>query len=302
MHNKTIIIAGGSGFLGKVLDNYFSNKSYLVKILTRHPKRDNEIYWNAKELGDWQKALERTDVLINLTGKSVDCRYTDKNKKEIYDSRINSTHLLGLAVNLCKKPPKVWFNSSTATIYEGSLTQEMTEENGIIGDDFSMNIAKSWEKAFNEITVPKTRKVLLRTSIVLGKNGGALIPLKQLTKFGLGGKQATGNQKVSWIHETDFARAIEHIIEKGLKGVFNLSVPNPTNNFTLMKTLRSVMKSPFGINHPKWLIKFGAFLIGTEPELVLKSRNVIPKRLLNNNFNFFYKDINLALINLIPLQ
>ncbi len=299
MYNKTIIIAGGSGFLGQVLETYFSTKGYTIKILTRNPKRDNEIYWNAVDLGNWQHELEHAEVLINLTGKSVDCRYTEENKKEIYNSRINSTHLLGLAVNLCDNPPKIWFNSSTATIYKSSLNQEMTEEKGIIGDDFSMNIAKSWEKAFHEITLPKTKKIVLRTSIVLGKKGGAIVPLKQLAKFGLGGKQASGKQKVSWIHEEDFARAIEYIIDNDLKGTFNLSVPKPTNNLTLMKTLRKVIKSPFGISYPKWLIKFGAFVIGTEPELVLKSRNVIPQRLLKNDFNFLYKDIDLALTDLL---
>ncbi len=299
MYNKTIIIAGGSGFLGQVLEAFFSKKGYRIKILTRKPKRHNEIYWDAKNLGDWQYELENSEVLINLTGKSVDCRYTSKNKKEIYNSRIQSTRLLGMAVNSCNNPPKIWFNSSTATIYKNSLKQEMTEETGVIGDDFSMNIAKSWEKAFNEIIIPKTRKVILRTAIVLGKKGGALIPLKRLAKFGLGGKQASGKQKVSWIHEIDFARAIQYIIENNLKGTFNLSVPKPTNNLILMKTLRKIIKSPFGINHPIWLIKLGAFLIGTESELVLKSRNVIPERLLTNNFKFLYKDIDIAMRDLL---
>jgi len=297
---KTIIIAGGSGFLGQVLNQYLSKKGYTVKVLTRYPKNKNDLYWNAKDIGDWTTHLENSEALINLTGKSVDCRYTDKNKKEIYNSRMDSTNILGLAINLCENPPKAWMNSSTATIYRHSLDKEMTEENGELGDDFSMNIAKSWESTFYNITNPKTRKIALRCSIVMGKNGGALIPLKQLTKIGLGGKQASGNQKVSWIHEIDFARAIEFLLEnKELKGNFNLSVPKPITNNKLMKNLRKIIGIPFGINHPKWLLKIGAFIIGTETELVLKSRNVVPQRLQNNNFQFLYKDIDLALHDLL---
>lgn len=297
---KTITIAGGSGFLGQVLENYFSEKGDSVYILTRRPKRENEIYWNAKDLDDWTKILDKTDVLINLTGKSVDCRYNEINKKRIYDSRVDSTHALGLAINLCDNPPEIWLNSSTATIYRHSTDKQMTEENGEIGDDFSMNIAKSWEKAFYSITNPNTRKIALRTAIVMGKNGGAIQPLKQLVRFGLGGKQASGEQKVSWIHELDFARAVEFLIEhKSLNGQFNLSVLNPTNNKTLMKNFRKVMHIPIGISHPEWLLKLGAKLIGTETELVLKSRNVIPQRLLDNGFSFIHTDIECALEDLL---
>ncbi|WP_303318183.1 TIGR01777 family oxidoreductase [Flavivirga abyssicola] len=299
---KTIIIAGGSGFLGQILEDYFTKKEYLVKILTRYPKRKNDIYWNAKDLGEWAKELEKTECLINLTGKSVDCRYTEKNKKLIYNSRINPTHLLGLAINHCENPPKIWMNSSTATIYKHSLDEEMTEEHGEIGDDFSMNIAKSWEQAFNTITTPKTRKIILRTSIVLGKNGGALIPLKKITKLGLGGKQGNGNQKVSWIHQLDFAKIIEFLIHhKNLSGIFNLCVPKPTNNNTLMKSLRKVLPPHFGIPHSKPFLEFGAKIIGTETELVLKSRNVIPKRLLYNGYSFKYTNIESALFDLLNI-
>ncbi|WP_299125623.1 TIGR01777 family oxidoreductase [uncultured Winogradskyella sp.] len=296
---KTITIAGGSGFLGQVLENYFSEKGYTIYILTRNPKRDNDIKWNAKDLDKWTSILEQTDVLINLTGKSVDCRYTEANKKLIHDSRIDSTRLLGLAITNCKNPPKTWLNMSTSTIYEGSYRKEMTETNGDIGDDFSMNIAKSWEAAFNAIETPKTKKVILRTSIVIGKNGGALIPLKRLTKFGLGGKQWHGKQKVSWIHETDFARAIDFIIGRKLEGIFNIVSPKPITNRILMKTLRKVMKVPFGLSHPKWLLKMGAQIIGTESELVLKSRNVIPENLKANGFKYKYRKIEDAFSDLL---
>jgi len=297
---KTIVIAGGTGFLGNILETHFTKQGYQVNILTRNPTRENEIYWNAKDLGDLTDHLNDIEALINLTGKSVDCRYNDNNKKAIYNSRIDSTNLLGLAVNLCETPPKVWINSSTATIYEHSLQKQMTEENGDIGNDFSMNIAKSWEKTFYDITNPKTRKIALRTSIVMGRKGGGLIPLKRLTQFGLGGKQASGDQKVSWIHEVDFARAVTFLIENNnLEGNFNLSVKKPTDNKTLMYNLRKTIGISFGVSHPIWLIKFGAWLIGTEAELVLKSRNVIPERLLKEGFQFLYEDIDLALHDLL---
>jgi len=296
---KTIVIAGGSGFLGQVIEDHFIQKGYKVIILTRQSKKENEIYWNAKDLGKWTTVLENSDVLINLTGKSVDCRYNEKNKKLIYDSRINSTNILGLAINLCENPPKLWMNASTATIYRDSYDKEMSEDNGEIGNDFSMNIAKSWENAFYSITNPKTRKIALRTAIVLGKNGGAFKPLKTLTKLGLGGKQGHGNQKVSWIHELDFARAVEFLINnENLIGNFNLCVPKPTDNKTLMKSLRKANGISFGIPQPKALLNLGAKIIGTETELILKSRNVIPERLLNEGFEFDYPDIKIALQSL----
>lgn len=297
---KKIIIAGGSGFLGRVLESHFIEKGYSVKIFTRSPQRENELYWNAKDFGEWTKSLEGSDVLINLTGKSVDCRYTEANKKLIHDSRIDATRVLGLAINLCEQPPKLWMNASTATIYEGSLTKEHDEETGTIGDDFSMNIAKSWEQAFYDIKNPHTRKVALRTAIVFGKNGGALIPLKKLTQLGLGGTQGSGDQKVSWIHEDDFASALTFLIEhQDLSGNFNLCVPKPTDNKTLMTVLRKTLGMPIGISHPERLLHIGAKLIGTETELILKSRNVIPKRLLDHGFNFKYKTLEDSLFNLL---
>lgn len=297
---KQMIIAGGTGFLGNVLENFFSQKGYKVKILTRNPTKENHVFWDAKHLDNWIKHIENCDILINLAGKSVDCRYTQEHKQLIHDSRIDSTAILGEAINLCKNPPKVWLNSSTATIYRHSLDKLMTEEDGEIGNDFSMNIAKSWEKAFNNSKNPKTRKVILRTSIVLGKHGGALIPLKNLTQFGLGGKQGKGNQKVSWIHEIDFARAIEFIInDKSLEGVFNLCVPQPTNNALLMESLRKTLHMPFGLSHPKWMLEIGAKLIGTETELVLKSRNVTAQGLLENGFKFHFNNIEVAVQNLL---
>ena len=167
----------------------------------------------------------------------------------------------------------------------------MDEINGEIGNDFSMNIAKSWEKAFFETETPKTLKTALRTSIVLGKNGGAFIPLKTLAKFGFGGKQGKGNQFISWIHEEDFAKAVAFVIEKKLENKINIVSPSPIRNIDFMAKLQKAVGMPFGISQPEWLLKIGARIINTEHELVLKSRNVIPKRLQENGFTFQYDSV-----------
>lgn len=300
---KKLVIAAGTGFLGNVLINHFKNKFEEIVILTRGESRTSEtikyVNWDAKTFSGWEKELENTSVLINLAGKSVDCRYTEENKNEILNSRIDSTKILNQAVLKCENPPLHWLNSSTSTIYRHSTDKEMNELDGEIGNDFSMNVAKSWEESFFEIETPKTLKTALRTSIVLGKKGGAFLPLKNLTKFGFGGKQGNGNQFVSWIHEKDFARAIEFIIDKKIVGVINIVSPKPIKNKDFMKTLRKTLNVVMGIPVGVRLIKIGAKLIGTESELVLKSRNVVPKRLKENGFNFEYDDLKKAFDNLI---
>jgi uncharacterized protein (TIGR01777 family) len=295
-----ITIAAGTGFLGKNLERYFTEKGNQVYILTRNPKRKNEIYWDAKNLSEWKNYIENTDVLINLTGKSVDCRYNEKNKQEIYSSRIESTKILQQAIDQCINKPKVWLNASSATIYVHSETHLNTEENGIIGDDFSMNICKSWENEFFKGNSDNVRKVALRTSIVLGNNGGAFPKLKMLTKFGLGGKQGRGNQNVSWIHIEDFCRAVEFIIDnENISGEINITAPNPLCNEEFMRELRQQMKVPFGLNAPVWQLEIASVFLNTETELLLKSRNVYPDKLMKSGFQFSYSEIDLAFKNLI---
>ncbi|AWG21344.1 TIGR01777 family protein [Flavobacterium faecale] len=300
---KKLIIAAGTGFLGQVLVNHFESKFDEIIILTRGQNsvsgKIKLVNWDAKTLTGWETELENADVLINLAGKSVDCRYTEKNKKEILLSRIQSTKVLNQAVLACANPPKHWLNSSTSTIYRFSLDKQMSEENGEIGNDFSMNVAQSWEKSFFKTATPNTLKTALRTSIVLGRNGGAFIPLKRLTRLGLGGKQGKGNQFISWIHAEDFARAIDFIIEKQMTGVVNIVSPQPISNTDFMAQLRKQLNVFIGIPTPEFLLKIGAKIIGTETELVLKSRNVIPKRLQENGFVFEYKTLETALNNLI---
>ena len=299
---KKLIIAAGTGFLGEVLVNHFQDKFDEIVILTRGKSRVSNkikfVNWDAKTLSGWELELENATVLINLAGKSVDCRYSEANKKEILSSRIDSTNVLNNAVLQCENPPKHWLNSSTSTIYRHSEDKQMTEQNGDIGDDFSMNVAKAWEKSFFEAETPQTLKTALRTSIVLGKNGGAFIPLKKLTQFGLGGKQGNGNQFISWIHEEDFARALKFVIDKEIIGVINIVSPQPVKNKIFMSKLRTQLNVPVSIPTPKLLLKLGAKIIGTEPELVLKSRNVIPERLNQQGFAFEFDTLDKALKNL----
>ncbi len=296
-----LIIAAGTGFLGNTLIEYFKDE-YEIFVLTRGKSQlKNQIHyinWDAKTLTGWEEVLENGHALINLAGKSVDCRYTKTNKKQILDSRLDSTKILNEAILKCNNPPIHFINSSTATIYRFSLDKQMDEYTGEIGEDFSMNVAKEWEKVFYATTTPKTMKTAIRTSIVLGKTGGAFVPIKRLAQLGFVGKQGNGNQFISWIHEKDFARAIAHIIDHELLGNVNVVSPVPITNKDFMQQLRKTLNIPFGIPIPEFLLKIGAKIIGTETELVLKSRNVIPKRLLETGFKFEYSQINEAFKNL----
>ena len=246
---KKLIIAAGTGFLGQVLIHHFKNKFEEIVILTRGKSQIIDgikyVNWNARTFSGWETELENTTVLINLAGKSVDCRYTKENKKEILFSRIESTKILNKAVLNCQNPPKHWLNSSTSTIYRFSLDKQMDETDGEIGNDFSINVALSWEKAFFKTETPNTLKTALRTSIVLGKNGGAFIPLKTLAKIGFGGKQGKGNQFISWIHEEDFANAIDFILQKEIVGVINVVSPEPIHNVDFMQKLLKAVCFPF---------------------------------------------------------
>jgi hypothetical protein len=285
-----IVIAGGTGYLGKILTTYFAKDTRnSIYILSRkqYENRDRVFYlkWDGKSEGYWSPFLEETDVLINLTGKSVNCRYTAANKSEIYSSRIDSTNLLCKVIQGLKFPPKAFIQSSSATIYRHSEDTLMTENMGEIGTDFSMDVCKKWEAVFDIYNLPKTRKIITRTSIVIGENGGAFPIIKRLAKLGFGGKQGSGNQFISFITEDDYIKAIEFLFDKEA-GVYNLCVPNPIKNKAFQKLLRKKLNCFLGIPTPEILLKLGGFLIGTESELILKSRKVYPEKLLEKGFQF----------------
>lgn len=297
-----LLIAGGSGFLGNVLMKRLQNSFTENVILSRQAKASHSnvryVVWDAKTLGEWQHELDGADVVINLTGKNVNCRYTKKNKAEILHSRLKSTHILGKAIRSAQNPPKLWIQAASSTIYNHAF-QPHDENSNNIGDDFSMTVCKEWERTFWEESCPNTKKVLMRIAIVLGRGGGAWPTLKRLTRFGLGGMQGNGNQKISWIHEHDFARAVEWLMTNGkCNGVYNICSPTVATNKQFMAVARKAIGNPLGLPAPEWLLTIGAALIGTDTELVLKSRCVSPKNLLTEGFQFEYSDLEKAISNL----
>lgn len=306
MYNK-IIIAGGTGFIGNFLKEYFRSKAKEIIILSRTtPYQDENVsylQWDGKTLGIWKDHLENAEILINLAGKSVNCRYTEKNKQEIFDSRTNSTKILGEAVKLLKNPPAVWFNAASATIYRHAEDRPNDEYNGEYKNDFSVQVCKKWEQTFQEIKLPDTRKIILRIAIVLGEKEGVVKRFKNLTTYGLGGRQGNGEQYFSWIHEKDLAGIIEFLFQHSeLEGVFNCSSPGPIKNKALMKSFRELLKPMIALPSPEWLLKLGARIIGTETELILKSRWVLPKRLQEAGYEFKFQEIKTALKQVMSLE
>jgi len=284
MEKKKIVLAGGTGFIGVYLKEKFIASGYEVHVISR---QKNNITWD-----DTQSiiaAINGAEMVINLAGKSVNCRYNEINKHEILYSRIQTTKILGLAITSCNQPPKIWINSSTATIYRHAEDRPMTEKNGEVGTGFSVNVATEWEKSFFDFKLPFTRQMALRISIVLGKNGGVMIPYLNLVRFGLGGRQGNGKQMFSWIHLEDLYRIICFLQQnEQLSGVFNCASPNPITNDILMKSFRKTMNVSIGLPSPKLLLKIGAFLIKTETELILKSRWVLPEKLVKAGFFFHF--------------
>jgi uncharacterized protein (TIGR01777 family) len=295
-----IVIAGGSGQVGHILARHFLAKGDRVTVLSRCQLAAPwpVILWDGVTRGDWVSELEDSDVCINLTGRSVNCRYSKRNRREIFDSRIQSTLLLNDVIRSLKQPPELWLNASTATIYRHSLDRPMDEQTGELGGNepgapatwnFSIDVAKSWEKAFFAgRPTPGTRKVALRSAMTLSPDkGGVFDVLLGLVRHGLGGTQGPGTQYMSWIHEADFVRSVDWLIaRKDIEGAVNLASPNPVPNREFMATLRAAWGTSIGLPAMRWLIEMGTLLMRTESELVLKSRRVVPGLLLHSGFEF----------------
>jgi uncharacterized protein (TIGR01777 family) len=296
-----IVIAGGSGQVGRILARHFHSRGEGVTVLSRSPRPApwRVVYWDGFTPGDWVVHLEQSEVLINLAGRSVNCRYSAANRRIIYESRIQSTRLLNEVVVSLRRPPRLWVNASTATIYRHALDRAMNETDGELGGNepaapdtwnFSIDVAKAWEETFFSTSSPLTRKIVIRSALTLSPDrGGVFDVLLGLVRHGLGGRQGSGTQLVSWIHEADFVRAIDLLIAREeFNGVVNLASPSPLPNCDFMRVLRDAWGIGFGLPNPEWMIEIGTFLMRTESELVLKSRRVVPGRLLDSGFHFLF--------------
>ncbi len=292
---KKVVLAGGTGFIGQYFEKKYKEQGYEVFIISRQTQH---ISWNDQD--KIISALNGAELVINLAGKSVNCRYNEKNKKEIIHSRTETTDTIGLAILACEHPPELWVNSSTATIYRHAEDRPMTETNGEIGEGFSVDVAKAWEQSLFAFHLPQTRKVALRIAIVLGKDGGVMEPYMNLVRFGLGGVQGTGTQMFSWIHIEDVYQIVQFIqANKELSGVFNASAPQPVSNKDFMNHLRKAKNQNFGLPSPKWMLEIGAVFMRTETELILKSRWVLPERLEEEGYTFTYATLDQALKQIV---
>ena len=298
-----VVIPGGNGQVGTVLARHFHAKGDSVVVLARRPVTApwRSITWDGLRLGEWVKELNDVDVLINLTGRNVNCRYNTKNRQEIMESRVNSTRLLGEALNEVAHPPRLWMNASTASIYRHALDRPMDEDTGEIGGNepsapsswrFSIQVATQWEKAFFAASTANTRKIALRSAVTMSPDpGGIFDVLFRLVRFGLGGASGSGKQYVSWIHDQDFVRAIEHLIaNEQMTDCINLAAPNPLPNSEFMRVLRHAYGQKIGLPATELMLELGAIFLRTETELILKSRRVIPSKLLESGFQFTFPD------------
>jgi hypothetical protein len=292
-----IVIAGGTGPVGTILARAMHTDGHDVVVLSRRPGSApwRVAAWDAKTLGNWCGELEHADAVINLAGRSVNCRYNPVNKRSITASRVESTRAIGKAIAGATRPPRVWLQASTATIYAHRYDAANNETTGALGGRerdvpdtwrFSIDVATAWEAAANDAVVPRTRKVLMRSAMTMSPDpGGIFDTLLWLVRWGLGGTCGDGRQYVSWIHERDFVRAVYWLIDTdGLEGPINLASPNPLPNAEFMHALREAWGTRIGLPSTAWMLEIGALLLRTETELILKSRRVVPQRLLESGF------------------
>ncbi|HWM33457.1 MAG TPA: TIGR01777 family oxidoreductase [Pseudolysinimonas sp.] len=290
---RQIVIAGAHGFMGTRFAELYRARGDRVSTIGR---RDADALWG--ETAAITRLIDGADVLVNLAGKSVNCRYNAANRAEIFRSRLETTAELGRAVGSAESPPPLWLNASTATIYRHAEDRPQTETDGELGHGFSVDVATAWEHTFFDAARDGVRQVAMRTAITLGR-GSALTPLVMLTRFGLGGAQAGGAQRFSWVHLDDVFAAMEFLETSDLDGAINITSPHPSTNREVMATLRRVLGMPVGIPLPRFALELGAVAIRTETELILKSRWVLPQRLLDAGFVFRFPDLEPALRDIL---
>jgi len=295
-----VVIPGGSGQVGTILASALHQRGDEVVVLSRRQTSGQPwrvVKWDGETLGEWSSEIDGADVVINLAGQSVNCRYTPQNRRVIIDSRVKSTRIVGQSIAQANKAPHVWLQASTATLYAHRYDAPNDEATGIIGGSeadapdtwrFSIEVVKKWERELNAAATPQTRKVLMRSAIVMSpREGGPFDMLLKLVRFGLGGRFGDGKEYVSWIHEQDFVRTVDWLIHhEDLEGPVNLAAPNPVPNSEFMQSLRTAWGIPFGFPATAWMLELGAFILRSETELMLKSRRVIPARLLESGFTF----------------
>lgn len=297
-----IVIPGGSGQVGAILARAFLEDGHDVVILSRHPRESacRTVAWDGESFGAWNAEIEGADALINLAGRSVNCRYNGANRRAIMESRTKSTRIIGQAIAAAKSPPRVWLQATTATIYAHRYDAPNDEANGIIGGGepnapdtwrFSIDVATTWERVANEAIVANTRKVLLRSAMTMSPDpGGVFDVMLGLVRRGLGGTVGDGRQYMSWIHDRDFVRSVYWLIEHDMAGPVNLAAPNPIPNRAFMRILREAWGIRFGLPAPRAILEIATFFMRTESELVLKSRRVVPGRLLEAGITFDFPD------------
>lgn len=300
---KKLIIAGGTGFLGKALITQFEHEYDEIVILSRSGNRQTNkiryVQWDAKSFGIWGMELEGAEAIINLSGRNINCRYTKKNKAEILASRLESTNVIGEAILICKIPPKVWINASATGIYQFQENEFSTEVNAEIGTGFIAQVCVAWEKAVTKFKLPNTRQLIIRTSMVLGQGGGAFPVMSKLASLGLGGTLGKGTQQVSWIHIADYCALMKWMIDTNTAiGVYNAVAPIPIINKEMMRLFRQKAHMKIGLPAYTWMIEIGAFFIGTEAEIILDSTYAYPERALNEGFTFKNKTMKACLDNL----
>jgi uncharacterized protein (TIGR01777 family) len=306
-----IVIPGGSGHVGTVLARAFHRHGHDVVVLSRRPgvRAWRLVAWDGATLGSWQTEIDGCDVVINLTGRSVNCRYTAAHREEILQSRVLSTRVVGQAIAAASHQPRVWLQASTATIYAHRYDTPNDEHSGILGGHetstprawrFSIDVARAWERAFEEAIADKTRKIALRSAMTLSPDpGGVFDTLLGLARHGLGGSAGHGRQFMSWIHYEDFVAAVRWLIDRDdIEGAVNVAAPNPLPNAEFMRLLREACGASFGLPASKWMLEIAAVFMRTETELILKSRRVVPARLLEHGFTFKYPNWRSTACNL----
>lgn len=294
---KTVVIAGASGFVGTYLRGRFEQDGWTVRTIGRRPAKDPAQSAKCDDGAAVTRVLDGADLLVNLAGRSVHCRYNARNRAAILDSRVATTTALGRALAECREPPSCWLNASTGTIYRHAEDRPQTESDGDLGSGFSVDVARAWEAALEVADTPRTRKIALRMGIVLGPGGGALRPFAALARLGLGGHMGNGDQKFSWIHVEDLYRVVRFLqVRADISGPVNVASPNVVANRELMHLVRRAYGARLGLPTPAWLLRYGAVLIRTETELVLKSRWVQPQKLLDAGFIFRQPELGGALL------